>query len=556
MDNLIFLDLIKSNKKVVGINDPQSIFAVAKNYIDKGEYATALSHLKRYAETADGKEDIINAYFYISQVYYNMSQYEFSNHYLFKMLKFNVKEMNQLAYLGLGSNFLALMNFSLAKFYLNQCADIDPKSELGARAKSDLNLIDTKFLKKFKIVGGSEHAEEDLRVRASLDAEKALAEGDFESAVKKFETADLKKDAKSRTSLALCHFLLGDTSKAVEVTTGYGEPSLLDLCNLAIFYDALGQKDKVEECVNKMLAIGGGSLEELYKMGVTFSQLKRHPLAMKYLGKYVSFIKYDPQTLLLYGIACLNCTETEIAKQTLIAANNIEIYENYLYKNYLKLCEEPARHRLNYVFGLQAADNALINKQIKEWMTLSDAKFKKVILENIPLINWIVRNNTPSNRISALLRTAKIKSPAIDEFFEDMLLDTRINKDVKYLLLAQRLKLAQNVRYNVVADNLYSFFTVPDFSFAKGEVKEYFVSAYFLAQMFILEKNLNTDITIKMDYAFIKKYAEFGGEPDEGELAALLIWRYSNSIVTKKELCDAFMLKEKNLDKLFAYFGV
>ncbi|MBM7648751.1 tetratricopeptide (TPR) repeat protein [Bacillus ectoiniformans] len=171
--------------------------------------------------------------------------------------------------------------FKHAKEYLEQ----DEKGEFSEDAEDLLELISLDSDDPFDLL-----SEQDDLITMQEEARYLLEGGSFEKAVERLdEMVEKFPDFWSaHNNLALAHFYLGDIEKAHQVLEEVLEKNpgnLHALCNLAVFMYYEKKYGMLKELVNVLRKIHPMTLDQQFKLGVTFALIGQFEDAYRWLKK-------------------------------------------------------------------------------------------------------------------------------------------------------------------------------------------------------------------------------------------------------------------------------
>ncbi|MDR0850508.1 MAG: hypothetical protein LBN07_03430 [Christensenellaceae bacterium] len=549
----LFNNIKTKFKKVSSINDVSTLIILTRRSMDSGDLLGALGFIKRLLAMVKTCEERNNCYYVMSRLYADLHMFEMSVNCGLRLLKNCTEEAVPFAHFVLGASFLGFGDMTAARYYLNNCLNSSPNREITDSAMECMERIDIACGHRYKVVGGTEFKEEvqddDLR-KANL----LLAAGQNEEALQKLTELNDKNTFGASSSLALCHFFMGDVKKAIDVTNSARKLSVFDQCNLIIFYDSLLDFKSQQRVIDELALKHNMTCEEYLKLGITFAQIKRNDLVMKYLGTYLKYVDCDPEILLFYAIACLNCCEKERAKEMLLKAQTLDMANSYVYNYYLNVAHFGMKHDLEYVIDVQAEERSKITKCISDLMTKSAAEMKKQV--NMEFLDYVVRHDDIRGRGAFLLKACTdINTREMDIFLDGILLDLEIPASTKYMLLRSRMNLLRPHKFGITINSIYNCFDLKVVREYQKLLDEEFKEAVILAQMYIVQQEMGGDVSLKIEKADVERYLAQKIRPNKYAMAAVLAYGVCEKTgVTPKKLSRHFMIKEEefwNTKKIF-----
>lgn len=548
----LFNNIKTKSKKVSSINDVGALIALTRDSMEKGDLVGALGSIKRLLAIAKTREERNNCYYIMSRIYADLHMFEMSVNCGLRLLKNCAEDAVSFANLILGASFLGMSDISAARYYLNHCLNSSPSNEIAESAIECMEKIDIISGKKYKVVGGTEFKAEEQE-DALREANLLLASGHNEQAFEKLSELNDKGAIGASSSLALCHFFMGDIQKAINVTHNARELSVFDQCNLIIFYDALLDFKSQQNVIDSLLLKHNMTCEEYLKLGITFAQIKRNDLVMKYLGTYIKYDDCDPEILLFYAIACLNCCEKDKAKDMLLRAKTLDVANLYVYNYYLDIAHFGMKQDLEYVIDVQADERSRIAKMMSGLMTKTATEFKKQV--SIELLDYVVRHDDVRGRGAFLIRACGIDTKEMDIFLDGVFLDIEIPTNTKYMLIRPRISLFRAHKYGISINGIYNFFELKTVRAYHKVLDDNFKQAIILAQMYVVQQEIGGDISLKITKTDIETYLKCKDKPSRYAMAAVFAYSVcEKNGGTPKKISRYFMLKEEEFWSAKSFF--
>lgn len=244
----------------------------------------ARQHLERAVKLAPEEVDYICQ---LAAVLAEVGEYEASNNWLTYVLDDLDSELYE-CYFFLANNYAHMGLFQQAERYANTYLTNDPEGEFLEDAEELVELIS--FEHDEIIPGAGELGEEENLIQEHEKARSAIEEGRFTEAIDLLEdmTAVYSEFWPAYNNLALAYFYNEQYEKAIQVldlVLTKNEGNLNAVCNLALFYDFLGQHVKRDVMVERLKNVYPIHFDHRYKLGSTLGFLEQHKLAFYWLKK-------------------------------------------------------------------------------------------------------------------------------------------------------------------------------------------------------------------------------------------------------------------------------
>ena len=439
--------------------DDEFYFKLGKECLQNGEYFRAIKYLQKAISLIKGDNEFLTASYQLilAQAYALANYTELSNYYYFACLDCDI--FAQIAFRGLGENFVKQNDNIVARFYLNQCINLMETSALAQSAKIKLETLKDKNYKGFKVVG------KDGKVFNQTKLEKAeqyMSQGKFDKAIPLFEEYGNMQDEKVRGGLSLAYFFINENKKAIEVIEQYGqEDNVLDLCNLLLIYHCENQTEKFESTKEKLRRLNVKRDEDNFKIGLAFAQINELEKAKLYMEKFLSVSQPEPELEFLYCLTCINSKDYETANKKLIELKALDPYKNYFYNYYLNVCKNKNAENLSYEYCLPAKDFLYVQKKAKEYLLTDDNTLLEEFLANQDLFYFIVTLPDTNTKNLLLLKLAKIADKRLNNFFKYVLLNNEVTSTQKEKIVLARLSTDVVTSISLVRDRFYTKITIP-----------------------------------------------------------------------------------------------
>lgn len=183
-------------------------------------------------------------------------------------------------YFFLANNYAHLGLFEKAEEEALYYLEVDPSGEFAEDAEDLLYFIGTEIPTDFQ---------ENAIIRKHTEAKKKMEEGQFKQAINLF-TKMIEEHPNfwaAYNNLALAYFYSNDKKQALATLQNVltkNPGNLHAICNLALFYRFLGQKDECEQLVEKLKKVYPILEDHRYKLGSTFALLHEHDYAYMWLS--------------------------------------------------------------------------------------------------------------------------------------------------------------------------------------------------------------------------------------------------------------------------------
>ncbi len=438
--------------------DDKFYFKKGSGFLSDGKVTKAIDYFLKAKKKCKGAE-IYLLNFMLAQAYFFNKNLELSNLYYFMSLKEDL--ITQSVFRGLGENFAILDDVILARFYLNQCANLG-QTILGQSAKERLKTLEN-LQPKFLVIDG------EMSENLTLDnARNFMEEGKFVQAIQLYEKNGNFASQDVRSELALAYFFESDIDKSLNLLNNFGTDSVADLCNLLLIHHATNDIDKYETVQQNLRSKSLSNEEDKFKIGLTFAQTGSLKLALVYMEDYLSKNKADIEFEFYYILALINDGQFEKAKRLLINLKKINPLDNYLFNYYLRLCNKGESLKLEYVYSLPLKEVLKVQSKIKSYLVLSLPELKNLFLENTDFFyHYALKSPPASTKNLLLLKLATLEGDEIDEFFDIVLLSDRIKTNLKNAIALKRASLDSTLVIVLTKDNIYLKIILPNMQVTK-----------------------------------------------------------------------------------------
>ena len=278
-------------------------------FMAEGKFIEALdSYRQALLQEPKNAEYALN----VSHIYTEMGYYTLSNEVLWTLLQTEEESQPECLF-GLGCNYLGMQDYTNASILFQRYLAIDEEGEFSEDAYDFLDMIDN--------YDDDEEYDEDLSLpelydvaqKDANDGKQLLDDGKFaEAEVLLRRAVNANADLYyARNNLALSLFFQNKFDEAITHTKAVlarFPDSIHALCNMLLFYRHGAGNVAIEkdEYVEALLAKKPTETEELYKIGITFSELGMHKNAQQYFGLLLQKSPYDAQLLHYVAASCYN----------------------------------------------------------------------------------------------------------------------------------------------------------------------------------------------------------------------------------------------------------
>lgn len=524
-------------EKVIKFNQDNDFYIkLAEKSLRAKEYPQAVKHLTTVI--ASGKADS-ETFFLLGKTYQEMLLLHISNTYLFKSLGKN----NQKAYFELANNFDKMDESTLANIYFNKCIMEGENTQLGILSRNSLKNKESKQV-LFK------DAEEKEKI---FEAQKYLAQSDVKKAIDILESLKTKTP-ELRSNLALIYFINNDCDKAINTITENDtrkDLSVEDLSNLVVFYlkmeDSFNVK-KYSALLDKKETI---TVDDLYKKALTFANIGEHKKACGYLEEMLIYTPYNCVILLIYSQCLYNLKQYDKAKDVLLLLTKIDPLKS-VYKYYLKVYEKknPA-NKIFYLNDLPSEEIANRVLKITQLLNLEEDKLNRLIENDIiyDYVEWACASGGLKLKWDLLNILSVTQNLRVCGLVDFLLLSTIINTELKKAIIKKRILSCRFKEIRVTFDNIFYCFKTPN----KKILTEPLLSAYAAAQMYLLNQEIDEDISIVHIVEKVAKYFFAKGPcQDTYVITGVILWGYAIGKNTLKlsNICKDLVVSEDEIEKI------
>lgn len=449
-------------EKVLKFNqNDEFYFNMGKECLQNGEIVKSINYIHKAISVLKGKNEFLESSYnlFLAQAYGQIHNFKLSDYYFFTCLDSQI--FAQIAYRGLGENFLIKNDFTTARLYLKKCVELIEDSQIADSAKFRLEMIDKKKHQGFTVIKNESSIKN--KVQESL-TDIFMSKGMFSQAIELYEQQKKFDDPKVRTDLSLAYFFDGQYKKGIEFLKNYGEEdNVLDLCGLLLMYKGENDQENFTKVKNKLRKLDNLKLEENFKIGLAFAETEEYELAKLYMQRYLSVIKYDHNFEFLYAITCINAKDYDEAKRRLIDLKTINPFDSYVIDYYLNVCKYKVDRKFECVFNVPIEEFLVVKNKMKEWLVLDDEALKKEFFDYKDMFYYMASLNEGKVKNSVLQKLSKIEGKEIDNYFKFVLLYNTDNmlQRTKIDLVLSRLSLDSISTISLVKNKLYTNIVLP-----------------------------------------------------------------------------------------------
>ncbi|NGP45329.1 tetratricopeptide repeat protein [Bacillaceae bacterium SIJ1] len=236
-------------------------------------------------------------------------QYEKSNEWLIPLLKRDEEGMGE-AYFLVANNFAHLGRFDDAVYYTKKYLQAEPNGDFYEEAQDLIAVMSDDWLE-----------DEDSILMMQEEAKDWLAKGLFEKAEQQFKHIIQMQPTfwAAHNNLALAYFYQGSIAKAFRTLNDVLEQSpgnLHAICNFAVFYHYMGNKEKRASVVAKLRNVYPLLPDVQYKLGATFAILGEHEAGFRKLYPlYRSSYPCDVTFFYWFSLCAFHTGRTSLAQK-------------------------------------------------------------------------------------------------------------------------------------------------------------------------------------------------------------------------------------------------
>jgi tetratricopeptide (TPR) repeat protein len=207
----------------------------------------------------------------------------------------------------LANNYANMGQYDVAEEYVIKYLDADPDGEYAEDAEEMLDVLVDEFGCGKAYEKWEQSKQEQESALAKRDGRHLLEQGQFEAAVEWLESivANEPDNTAAHNNLSLAYYYTGSHLKAIEMAESVlaRQPDNIHaLCNLAVFVKQAGSRDKLHQCVRKLIKVFPLHYDLAMKVGTTLGLVGHHLDAM-HLFEQLARIVDGPEPVLIHSIA-------------------------------------------------------------------------------------------------------------------------------------------------------------------------------------------------------------------------------------------------------------
>jgi len=287
----------KKNNVIPFHVDAAWYFERAVHFLDRHDLKNALKNFRKAVELEpDNPVNHCN----LAGVLSELGDFEQSNTILEKILTDIDPDMVE-CYFYMANNYANLGRYDEAEEHAARYLELEKNGEFAPDAEEMLQILVQEFgggqvLSRRKQEREEEQREHDL-------ARKLLEEGKFMEASEYLERAiEASPDSTApRNNLSLACYYLGELEKAVEIAQDVlsRDPSNVHaLCNLAVFYQHLGQKEHLQRILKGLRKLYPLYFDHSFKLATTMGILGEHTTAYRLFRQLLRWSDRSDKALL------------------------------------------------------------------------------------------------------------------------------------------------------------------------------------------------------------------------------------------------------------------
>ena len=397
-------------------------------------------------------------YVYIADCYYSLGAYNIALEWYNKALR--DKKNKTACFIGLTRCYLELKKYELAFFYVNNAFKTDKKGKysfdlesLGLYMQSDafLSKINNKgkvfievnsfYVEQAKIYLASNRINEAKDILNKVSTKSQI----YFSALNLLSTISFIEN-----DLLNCQLLAEQSLQLKNNNIGA-------LCNLALCYNARGNKVASMSVMKQAMANKDMPTTEKLLIATTLCQLNAHKLVIVYIQDILEKEKFNFDFLILLAIAYNNIKDYKNALKTIDFC--LDFYKENAVCLYLKnkiLQCEISGNTLPYINQIYVADDiSFLSRQIEEEFSKTEEELKKYVsnLHNIEQVYWALK--TLGNQYANMIFFNLIRANCID-FMKELLLSSNINVSYKLSIIKEFILQNKLEKLPIIFEGVYS----------------------------------------------------------------------------------------------------
>lgn len=368
MDNKTSLTEHRPTANVIPFQvDATFYFARAVHYLDRHDLKNAVKNFRKAVEyEPDNPVNHCN----LAGVLSELGDFEESNRILENVLQ-NIDPDLVECYFYMANNYANIGQYELAEEYAARYLELDPSGEFAPDAEEMLQILIVEFGGGEVLKERKQQQEEEQRGRDM--ARQLIEEGKFLEASEYLERAihDQPDSTAPRNNLSLAYYYMGKLDRAIEVAQEVLErdsSNVHALCNLAVFYQHLGNKEELGRILNGLRKLYPLYFDHTYKLATTMGILGEHTTAYRLFKQVLRWSETrEPSLLHCVAAAACNLGFYDKAKRLWEEIQNLdqgsEIPAFYLKKVGEALQTGKRVQKISYQYHIPFADQFKLMKE-------------------------------------------------------------------------------------------------------------------------------------------------------------------------------------------------
>ncbi len=297
-------DSRKSKSNVIAMKlDAAYFYERGVQFLQKNDLKKALKAFKRTVEFEPYNP--IN-HCNLAGVLSEMGDFQASNEILLHILNDLDPDMAECQFY-LANNYANMGQYDVAEEYVIKYLDAEPDGEYAEDAEEMLDVLVDEFGCGKAYEKWERSKQEQEFALAKRDGRHLLEQGQFEAAVEWLEDIVAKEpeNTAAHNNLSLAYYYTGSHTKAIEMAEtvlSHQSDNIHALCNLAVFTKQAGPRDKLGQCIRKLVKVFPLHYDLAMKVGTTLGLVGHHLDAMRVFER-LSRIVDDPEPVLIHSIA-------------------------------------------------------------------------------------------------------------------------------------------------------------------------------------------------------------------------------------------------------------
>lgn len=526
-----------------------------QRYLDR-DYLSALKYLtwaKKVLKNGDKAlkygDDLV-----IGDVYSKLGDYDLSNYHYFSAL--SAQFLSQPAYRGLGENFLALGDETLARYYLELCQKINhdnPHAMLASQILAELDSSYNVNKRAFTVIQGGKSPKISNEIAINI-IDELMEEEEYNDVIELCKQQNNFADNSMRSAIVNSYIATEQYNNAQEILTQFSKNTIDDIGNQLLLSKTINDNGNFNIAMQKLKEYSPKDEEECFKLGVTLASYNEELKAIPYLERYFSAAEYNYDLQLLFAKVCMSAKCYEKARQKLVELKTYNPFQNYILNKYINICVNQKDYKLETLYGYSTKEINDIKAQIKKYLLLDDNSLKKEFVENEDFFYFLLTFNDGSLKNLLLTKLSKLASKHINEFFRCFMLKNCAKTSFKLQLLKNRLSIDSINYFEYVKDNVFCVIMLPNKKILRKFNKTLLNVTIKCAEYII---NYTEKPNVDLRYTILKlDNAGVGLQVDENLICAYIIFsKYSDrKAKSLKNICNHFNVTKEQVYSFVDYF--